>query len=183
MPHGVKGMAELGAPAPTVTRMEGAFPGLGTVINVATIVVGSLMGMAVGHRLPERTRSVVTDCLGLTTLLLAGPVAAKVADAFLAPAAGSGRPAPIPRRRLHHRGIRGSPRPPHGLSHALCGLAPARALDPSSRARAFETSVTEREPFRQASLRSASLSGERRAGARAFQGSIGTEREPLRKTS
>jgi len=43
--------------------MEGAFPGLGTVINVATIVIGSLLGMAVGHRLPDRTRSVVTDCL------------------------------------------------------------------------------------------------------------------------
>ena len=28
--------------------------------------------MAVGHRLPERTRSVVTDCLGLVTLLVAG---------------------------------------------------------------------------------------------------------------
>ena len=40
MSHGVKGMAELGAPAPTVTRMEGAFPGLGTVINVATVVIG-----------------------------------------------------------------------------------------------------------------------------------------------
>ena len=40
------------------------FPGLGTVINVATVVIGALLGMWVGHRIPERTRSVVTDCLG-----------------------------------------------------------------------------------------------------------------------
>ena len=52
--------------------MDGAFPGLGTLINVVTVVVGALLGMAVGHRLPERTRSVVTDCLGLVTLLIAG---------------------------------------------------------------------------------------------------------------
>ena len=32
--------------------MHSAFPGLGTVINVAAIVIGSLLGMAVGHRLP-----------------------------------------------------------------------------------------------------------------------------------
>ena len=29
--------------------MHSVFPGLGTVINVATIVIGSLLGMAVGH--------------------------------------------------------------------------------------------------------------------------------------
>ena len=48
--------------------MDPSFPGLETVINVATVVVGALLGMAVGHRFPDRTRSVVTDCLGLTTL-------------------------------------------------------------------------------------------------------------------
>ena len=40
------------------------FPGLGTAINVVTVVVGALLGMAVGHRLPGHTRSVVTDVLG-----------------------------------------------------------------------------------------------------------------------
>ena len=48
------------------------FPGLGTVLNVATVLVGSVLGMAVGHRLPHHTRSVVTDVLGLVTLLVAG---------------------------------------------------------------------------------------------------------------
>ena len=51
-------------PRHKVTCVNAAFPGLGTVINVVAIVVGALLGIAVGHRLPERTRSLVTDCLG-----------------------------------------------------------------------------------------------------------------------
>ena len=72
--------------------MNVAFPGLGTVINVATVVVGALLGMWVGHRLPDRTRSVVTDCLGLTTLLVAGLSCVAVTDATLRAAVGPGVP-------------------------------------------------------------------------------------------
>lgn len=72
--------------------MSGAFPGLGTVINVATVLVGGVLGIAVGHRLPERTRSVVTDCLGLVTLLVAGLSAVSVSDAALTAAVGPGVP-------------------------------------------------------------------------------------------
>jgi uncharacterized membrane protein YqgA involved in biofilm formation len=72
--------------------VSGAFPGLGTVINVATVVVGALLGMWVGHRLPERTRSVVTDCLGLTTLLVAGLSCVSVTDTALRAAVGTGVP-------------------------------------------------------------------------------------------
>lgn len=67
-------------------------PGLGTAINVATITVGALLGMAVGHRFPDRTRSVVTDCLGLTTLLMAGLSAVSVTDRVLSDATGRGAP-------------------------------------------------------------------------------------------
>jgi uncharacterized membrane protein YqgA involved in biofilm formation len=67
-------------------------PGLGTVINVVTITVGALLGMAVGHRFPDRTRSVVTDCLGLTTLLMAGLSAVSVTDRVLSDATGRGAP-------------------------------------------------------------------------------------------
>ena len=45
--------------------------GLGTIINVTTIVVGSLIGVVLGHRLPERTRAVVTDSLGMLVLVIA----------------------------------------------------------------------------------------------------------------
>lgn len=72
--------------------MDASFPGLGTVINVVAVVLGSLAGMAVGHRFPERTRSVVTDCLGLVTLLVAGLSAVSVTDTGLREAVGPGVP-------------------------------------------------------------------------------------------
>lgn len=68
------------------------FPGLGTVLNVATVLIGGLLGMAIGHRLREHTRSVVTDCLGLTTLLVAGLSCVSVTDPALRDAVGSGVP-------------------------------------------------------------------------------------------
>lgn len=88
--------------------MHDAFPGLGTLINVATIVIGSLLGMAVGHRLPERTRWVVTDCLGLTTLLMAGLSAFEVMDPSLTSAVGAGAPVLIVLGSLLIGGITGS---------------------------------------------------------------------------
>ena len=46
------------------------FVGLGTIINVVAIVLGTLIGVVVGHRLQKRTSEVVTDTLGLVTLVL-----------------------------------------------------------------------------------------------------------------
>ena len=46
--------------------------GAGTALNVATVLVGSGLGVALGSRLPERTRSTVTDALGLVTLVIGG---------------------------------------------------------------------------------------------------------------
>jgi len=42
----------------------------GTVINAATVLVGSLGGMAIGPKLPERYRQIVLTCLGLVTITL-----------------------------------------------------------------------------------------------------------------
>ncbi|MBB5789647.1 DUF554 domain-containing protein [Jiangella mangrovi] len=56
------------------------FPGFGTVLNIVTVVAGSAVGLLVGHRLPQRTRDVVTDALGLVTLLIAAISAAAVLD-------------------------------------------------------------------------------------------------------
>ena len=47
-------------------------PGLGTILNVITILVGSTLGVFFGHRLPERTTRTVTDGLGLVTLVIGG---------------------------------------------------------------------------------------------------------------
>ena len=46
--------------------------GLGTIINFLAIVAGALIGTLLGDRLPNKTRDVVTDALGLMTLLVAG---------------------------------------------------------------------------------------------------------------
>ena len=45
-------------------------PGLGTLINIAAILVGSTIGVLIGHRFPERTRVTVTDALGLVVLVI-----------------------------------------------------------------------------------------------------------------
>lgn len=64
-------------------------PGTGTLLNVATVILGGLVGMTVGGRLPERTRNVVTDCLGLVTILMAVYSAIAVADPAFAAASGT----------------------------------------------------------------------------------------------
>ena len=63
--------------------------GLGTLINIVAILVGSTIGVALGHRLPQRTRDVVTDGLGLVTLLVAALSTAAILDAAVEPAVGA----------------------------------------------------------------------------------------------
>jgi uncharacterized membrane protein YqgA involved in biofilm formation len=45
------------------------FVGLGTLINLLTIVAGSAIGIALGGRLPKKSQKMITDVLGLITLL------------------------------------------------------------------------------------------------------------------
>ncbi len=45
--------------------------GSGTLVNTATVLVGSCLGLLVGKRLPERFRRIVTYALGLITFFLA----------------------------------------------------------------------------------------------------------------
>ena len=68
------------------------FRGAGTALNVATVLAGSGLGIALRGRLPERTRSVVTDGLGLVTLLIAALSAAAVRDRHLTAAVGDAAP-------------------------------------------------------------------------------------------
>ena len=67
-------------------------PGIGTAVNVVAVLVGTTLGVLLGDRLPERTRRVVTDGLGLVTLLIAGTAAAAVSDDALSTAVGSAAP-------------------------------------------------------------------------------------------
>jgi len=64
--------------------------GLGTVINVIAILVGSSFGVLIGHRLPERTRLTVTDGLGLVVLVIGGINLLALADPDYREAVGSG---------------------------------------------------------------------------------------------
>ena len=48
------------------------FPGVGTLINVVTIISGASLGVLVGNRMNTKTRTLLTDVLGLVTLLGAG---------------------------------------------------------------------------------------------------------------
>ncbi len=83
-------------------------PGTGTLVNVIAVLAGTTVGVLVGHRLPERTRTVVTDGLGLVTLLIAGISAAHVTDAELSDAVGSAAPMLIVLGSVLIGGIAGS---------------------------------------------------------------------------
>lgn len=82
--------------------------GAGTILNVVTVLVGSGLGLLLGHRLPQHTRNVVTDALGLVTLLVAALSAAAVLDPPLIAAVGGGAPVLIVLGALLIGGITGS---------------------------------------------------------------------------
>lgn len=42
----------------------------GTLVNTGAVIVGSLIGMAAGRRLPERLKTIMMQCLGLATILI-----------------------------------------------------------------------------------------------------------------
>jgi uncharacterized protein len=84
------------------------FPGIGTLVNVVAVLVGTVIGVLVGHRLHQRTRDVVTDGLGLVTLLIAGSAAVAVQDTALTDAVGSSAPMLIVLGSLIIGGIAGS---------------------------------------------------------------------------
>ncbi|UPK73300.1 DUF554 domain-containing protein [Nocardioidaceae bacterium SCSIO 66511] len=75
---------------------------------MATVLIGSGIGVAVGHRLPQRTRNAVTDALGLVTLLIAALSAVAVTDATLTSAVGPNAPVLIVLGSLLIGGIAGS---------------------------------------------------------------------------
>ncbi len=84
------------------------FIGVGTLTNVATVTVGSGLGLIVGHRLSERVRSTVTSALGLVTLLIAAQSTMAVSDPDLLRAVGTSAPVLIVLGALVIGGIIGS---------------------------------------------------------------------------
>jgi uncharacterized membrane protein YqgA involved in biofilm formation len=84
------------------------FPGIGTVVNMSTVLLGTAIGVLVGHRLRQRTRDVVTDGLGLVTLLIAGSAATSIGDPAWSRAVGDSAPMLIVLGSLVLGGITGS---------------------------------------------------------------------------
>lgn len=67
-------------------------PGTGTAVNVAAVLAGTVVGRLAGDRLPLRTRHLVTDGLGLVTLLIAATSASAVLDPALSDDVGGSAP-------------------------------------------------------------------------------------------
>lgn len=72
------------------------------------MLIGSVIGVLVGHRLKQRTRDVVTDGLGLVTLLIAALSCASITDPAWAAAVGDSAPILIVLGALLLGGILGS---------------------------------------------------------------------------
>ena len=66
--------------------------GLGTLLNMAAIVAGTTVGVLVGHRLPERTRDLITQALGLVVLVVAALNVVALLDAEWIAAVGDSAP-------------------------------------------------------------------------------------------
>jgi uncharacterized protein len=121
--------------------------GTGTAVNVATVLIGSTVGVLAGHRLPARTRDLVTDALGLVTLLIAGLSVVSVNDPAFAAKVGSHAPLLIVLGSLVLGGIVGSLLRLEQRVEALGGwlqtrLSPTSAGDTRGRARFIEGFVT-----------------------------------------
>lgn len=68
------------------------FIGLGTVANVVAIAAGTGLGVLAGHRFTARTRTLITQVLGLFTVVLGGSaIASGLSDAFSAAVGSSAR--------------------------------------------------------------------------------------------
>lgn len=83
-------------------------PGSGTAVNVVAVLLGSGLGVLLGHRLPLRTRETVTDGLGLVTLLIAATSAVAVGDPALTAYVGEAAPLLIVLGAVLLGGIAGS---------------------------------------------------------------------------
>ncbi|GAC1688164.1 MAG: DUF554 domain-containing protein [Ktedonobacteraceae bacterium] len=58
-------------------------PLLGTIINVATVLIGGTLGLVIGNRLPERIKAIVIAVIGLMTLVIGVSSALKTANALI----------------------------------------------------------------------------------------------------
>lgn len=97
-----------GPTAPPSLSEAALFTGTGTLVNVVTVLLGCSLGVLLGNRLPLRTRDLVTDGLGLVTLLIAATSAMAVLSPALAAEVGDAAPMLIVLGAVLVGGITGS---------------------------------------------------------------------------
>jgi uncharacterized membrane protein YqgA involved in biofilm formation len=68
------------------------FVGFGTLVNICTIVIGSIVGVAVGDKLNIKVREAMTNSLGLITGMVAVLTASDITNPSLKESLGPGRP-------------------------------------------------------------------------------------------
>lgn len=68
------------------------FIGLGTTINVIAIVLGTLIGLGIGSRFSSKTRELVTQAMGMITLIAAADALSKFWDSSFQSAFARGLP-------------------------------------------------------------------------------------------
>ncbi len=68
------------------------FIGSGTFINIISVFLGTVVGVTVAHRLPQRVRDVVMDGLGLVTGMIAVLTTSAITNPTLPQVLGKGRP-------------------------------------------------------------------------------------------
>jgi len=111
-------------------------PGVGTALNVATVLAGSAIGVLLRGRLPERPRGVVTDGLGLGTLMIAAINASAISDPSLVREVGRGATVLVVLGAVVIGGVAGSLLRIEGRLESLGGRLQRRPAPPGSGSRA-----------------------------------------------
>lgn len=81
---------------------------IGTLVNVLTILAGSAVGVAVGAKIPNRTRTLITDALGLVTFISGASACTALWNSSYIEAVGGGKPILITLGGLLIGGVLGS---------------------------------------------------------------------------
>jgi uncharacterized membrane protein YqgA involved in biofilm formation len=66
------------------------FPGFGTTLNIAAIIIGSVVGILIGKKLSEKFRRLITDVLGCVTAISAADALSSYWDVSLTQALPQG---------------------------------------------------------------------------------------------
>ena len=66
------------------------FPGIGTVLNISTIIIGSMVGILIGAKLNEKLRNLIVDVLGCVTAISAADALSAYWDPILTQALPDG---------------------------------------------------------------------------------------------